>query len=71
MVRLSKIRKGKDISEIKSLNSSSILVSPMNGSYNPDFITTVLPPQNEEKYAELDKYLSDNQIPELLNVTAI
>lgn len=68
MVRLSKIGKGKDLGDYKSPDASSFLVSPTNVSHYSEFLS-VHTPQNDEKYFELEKYLKDKQIPELLNVT--
>jgi|688.fasta_scaffold2250982_1 hypothetical protein len=68
MVRLSKIGKGKDLSDSKSQDASSFLGSNVNLS-NYSELLSVHSSQNEEKYFELEKYLKDKQIPELLNVT--
>ena len=68
MVRLSKIGKGKDLYDSKSPDASSFLGSPMNLSHYSENLSAYFP-QNDEKYFELEKYLRDKQIPELLNVT--
>ena len=68
MVRLSKMGKGKDLNDTKSPDASNFLGSSMNLSHH-SINLSAYSPENDEKYFELEKYLRDKQVPELLNVT--